>query len=70
MEISGVCTVRFGTSAVRKESGDRPEKDRMRGQPGAVRQLGQDRVQAEDEKGGEAKRQTDRERGRKKVKET
>lgn len=55
-----MCTVRFGTSAVRKESGDRTEKDRMRGQPGAIRPLGQDRVQAEDEKGSEAKRQTER----------
>lgn len=47
------------------ESADRPEKDRMRGQPGAVRPLGQDRVQAEDEKGSEAKGQTEREGERK-----
>lgn len=40
---SGECAVRFGISAVRKESGDRPEKDRMREQQRAVRWLGLDR---------------------------
>lgn len=39
----------------------------MRGQHGAVRPVGQDRAQAEDEKGSEAKRH--RERGRKKMRE-
>lgn len=29
--LGGMCTVRFGTSAFRKESGDKPEKGRMRG---------------------------------------
>lgn len=37
-----MCTVIFGTSAVRKESGDRPEKGRMREQQGAVRLPGQE----------------------------
>lgn len=40
---SGECAVRSGISAVRKESGDRPEKGRMREQQRAVRWLGLDR---------------------------
>lgn len=45
-----MCVVRFGISGDRKEGRDKPE-DSMKEQQGAVRPLGQERVQAEDGKG-------------------
>lgn len=56
------CTVRLGISAVRKESGDRPEEERMREQQGAVRQLGQERVPAGDDRGRGKEKERERER--------